>query len=933
MEQPGRRVFDLDTTAVARTKATESGVACGTYEAIYLGEGVTNVPTARQEPGQDPVDDPSQEIHRRNEQLAALNTITTTLTQSLDLDSILNGTLEKITNLMRVPMGTIHLLDESRGEVYLAASRGLPDHALIAISTMRVGEGVIGEVIATGEPVMVADYSSDPRCRHSVPIHYFVGVPLKVKGKVTGGLVVADYDWRPFDCSEVDLLASIGSQIGVAVQNARLYEQMVAKSRRLLTISRIIRLVTANLDLDHVCEALAQELSSLIQFDRLSVALFDNANKEIELAAVIAPVDTQLGKGAKLHFSGTSGEWVARHRRPHITGDLVIVRQFSEDETLVLEGIRSIVRVPLFSDGDVIGDLSLCSNKPNTYGEADIEVLQPIAEGLSIAVQNARLFERNRRLYLGSIKALAAAIDAKDAYTHSHSEKVAFYARRIAEEMGLDADEMELEAKVHDIGKVGIDERILNKRADLTPSERAIVMSHSEVGSLILGSVDELRHLVAAVRNHHEWYDGRGYPDGLKGNEIPLHARVIAVADAFEAMTSDRPYRSARGIEAAMQELRENSGSQFDPEVVACFLRILERDGRAKAPYYLELNDRDTAGVDTCHTKGGLPRLQAESLASIRMREVAVINRISQETHTLVDLPVFLKSVLHMLSEELGYHACSIFLISSQTGELVETATTSLVTGVAEESTAPEGSLPMWVARHGMPEIVRDADEEKSFNLRDDVKSQLAVPLSGSSGVFGVLSLESPLVDCFGNYDLQLMMAVAGQISSALEVGRLYDEMKRAALEDGLTGVYNHRHFYRRLEEEISRPERNGEPMAIILFDVVMLKAINDTHGHIMGDEVLRRVATALKRAVRLSDVVARYGGDEFVVIMPGANAQTAHRATNRVAAGLEEMVITLEGGASITPRVRSGFAIYPEDGLRPSELVAVADERMYHAS
>jgi putative nucleotidyltransferase with HDIG domain len=200
-----------------------------------------------------------------------------------------------------------------------------------------------------------------------------------------------------------------------------------------------------------------------------------------------------------------------------------------------------------------------------------------------------QLDEKNRELrtaYIQTIRALAEAIDAKDAYTRGHSERVAVYASRIAREMSMQRDLIEriyFSGLLHDVGKIGIPDAIITKPDRLTPEEYLEIQKHPEIGAKILEPVEFLHNIVPCVRHHHEWYDGsdRGYPARLVGDQIPLPSRVILVADTVEAMTSDRPYRKALPLERVVSELHKYSGTQFDPTVVTAFLRLLEEEGEA----------------------------------------------------------------------------------------------------------------------------------------------------------------------------------------------------------------------------------------------------------------------------------------------------------------------------------------------------------------
>ena len=192
----------------------------------------------------------------------------------------------------------------------------------------------------------------------------------------------------------------------------------------------------------------------------------------------------------------------------------------------------------------------------------------------------ARLREREAQVLFEAIKALASAVDAKDPYTARHSREVTRLALNLADAMSLSSEEryvLELSAWMHDVGKIGVPDSILIKPGSLTEEEFEIVKLHPVKGGEIVGQIEELKRVADAIRHHHERMDGSGYPDGLRGEAIPLASRIIMVTDAYEAMTGDRSYRMGLGHDAALRELREQSGSQFDPELVKVFIRVLER--------------------------------------------------------------------------------------------------------------------------------------------------------------------------------------------------------------------------------------------------------------------------------------------------------------------------------------------------------------------
>jgi HD-GYP domain-containing protein (c-di-GMP phosphodiesterase class II) len=239
-----------------------------------------------------------------------------------------------------------------------------------------------------------------------------------------------------------------------------------------------------------------------------------------------------------------------------------------------------VLMFPLSSRENLTGVFTLFY--PHRVAELEreeIEVVGAIAAQASLAIENAALYEDIEKSYFSTVKALAKAIEVKDPYTHGHSERVTEYALMIAEAMELnerDRQKLKYAATLHDIGKIGIAGRVLNKTGALTDEEYMHVKTHPLLGDSIIEPVEFLQGPRPIILHHHERYDGKGYPGGLKGTDIPLCARILSVADAFEAMRSDRPYRRALPLEIALEELRNNAGSQFDPDVVAVFISVLK---------------------------------------------------------------------------------------------------------------------------------------------------------------------------------------------------------------------------------------------------------------------------------------------------------------------------------------------------------------------
>jgi len=246
---------------------------------------------------------------------------------------------------------------------------------------------------------------------------------------------------------------------------------------------------------------------------------------------------------------------------------------------------KSFISVPLRVKNRVIGVLNVNSaTMEKSFEERDVRFLTILGDQAAITLENIELYDNLQNFYLEMVQTLARAIDAKDSYTHDHADRARRYARLIAQKLNLPEvmiRHIEYAALMHDIGKIGIDENILHKTGKLTPEERENINRHPSIGNRIIAPVAFLSPVAPMVLYHQEWFNGQGYPEGLAGEEIPLGARIVAAIDAYDAITSDRPYRKALPKEVAVDELQKGSGTQFDPKVVKVFLEILQEEEKA----------------------------------------------------------------------------------------------------------------------------------------------------------------------------------------------------------------------------------------------------------------------------------------------------------------------------------------------------------------
>jgi HD-GYP domain-containing protein (c-di-GMP phosphodiesterase class II) len=331
--------------------------------------------------------------------------------------------------------------------------------------------------------------------------------------------------------------------------------------------------------MERLKEVMQAEASSIFQIDEATNELYflvATGEKGEEAKEIRVP----WGKGI-VGWTAEKGETL---NVPDVTKD---TRFFTGVDKKTKWQTRSILAVPLKIKGKVIGVaevLNKIGDEP--FDERDEKLFEAIAKQAAVAIDNARLYTDLSELFKSSIRALVNAVEAKDEYTRGHTERVTEYSVMIARKMGFTGEEIqriELSALLHDVGKIGIPDKILLKPGKLTDEEFEVVKEHPSRGVKMLRPIKQLRMVLNGIKHHHEKLDGSGYPDGLIGNGIPLVARIITVGDAYDAMTTNRPYRNALPREEAIRRLKQDSNTQFDPELVDVFVKCIEEEKEEEA--------------------------------------------------------------------------------------------------------------------------------------------------------------------------------------------------------------------------------------------------------------------------------------------------------------------------------------------------------------
>jgi diguanylate cyclase (GGDEF)-like protein/putative nucleotidyltransferase with HDIG domain len=773
---------------------------------------------------------------------------------------------------------------------------------------------LLRQVVAARELVLVRDYASDSGIEperaismlaRDVGVHATMVAPIILDGEIRAALAVGTTDpFRYFDAVERRGLLAFADVASSALRTANERRDRERRIGRLSALNVLAWELGAVHEPSDIARLAFQAAATLVRRESFSIARYDERNNELEFVIQVpdqtAPVASRVSVG-----SGPSSQ-VIRSGDPFRT--------------------QTEVHLPMKSRGKLVGVLACGAGAPNALDDEDVAVLQTLANLVATAFENADALSRMRELYLASVRALAAAVDARDPYTRSHSARVAALSRGIAEEMQLSADQVrriQLGALLHDIGKIGVPDAILNKPGALSSDEWVMMRSHSVLGASIVNAVEPLRDLVPIVRSHHERYDGAGYPDALGGDLVPIEAYVVAAADAFEVIVSRRAYKPAQTVEHACAELLRCRGSQFHPAVVDAFLRLIERD-RAQGAAQL----RRIAGIlheDIEDVPGpGVLLEQFAASAQTHGRQLAILQRLASEISAVLDIDELAERLLRIICDAMGYEN-GFLLTLDDAGEYLVIRAAVGPSGSYVGQRLPKGQgISWWVVEHGELQNVADGRLDRRFYGPSEIRSVLSVPLQLGDERIGALGVESPRTGAFGREDEDLLTAVSHQVAAAVRVAKLHQAAKTAAATDPLTGLPNRRSFFQRLEKDLAA--RDGASLSVAIVDANGLKALNDGFGHAAGDEALVRVGSILQDGVREGDLVARIGGDEFAVVFAGAPLLTAERIVRRLA---ERIANSTLGVGQRLPTIAWGVADATGEATVDA-LVEAADRAMY---
>jgi diguanylate cyclase (GGDEF)-like protein/putative nucleotidyltransferase with HDIG domain len=547
------------------------------------------------------------------------------------------------------------------------------------------------------------------------------------------------------------------------------------------------------------------------------------------------------------------------------------------------------------------------------------------------------------RLHQATVESLTMAIDAKDDLSRGHIQRVRTLVEGLGRAVGYPEDQMEglkAAALLHDIGKLAVPEYILSKPGKLSAAEYSKVMIHPVVGADILSNVEFPYEVVPIVKHHHEKWDGKGYPSGLKGEEIPFGARILTVVDCYEALTTNRPHRPRFSQEEALELMQGEVGRTFDPAILEIFLaKVYELDKQVptvSARPVLLAGVEPVAAEAAPEQSFGLaarpPTEKALRDIASAQREALSLYEISQTLGSTLKLSEILPIVAAKLENVANFTTLVIYLADGNRMHAAQVTGKNAAALRGVEIAVGEGGAG-WVAEHRQVLIGGSplADLQRPLGMAAAAYRSTAIfPLEHDDDLVGTLALYCEEDRGYSADEVRLLETISRHTAAAIHNALAFERTQESALTDNLTGLPNSRYMYSFFDQERSRSERHGYPLVLMMMDLDGFKKINDTYGHHVGDEILRRVAQVSRAQVRSGDTLIRYAGDEFVAVLHRVTPELVQEMKSRLQAAVDSFDYEVRPGRIARVGISIGHATYGQDGTAIDELMEVADQRMY---
>ena len=528
------------------------------------------------------------ETARRAQEFASLYETSNALSAETELDTMLEVIVANAKKLLNGTTSGMYLFDPASNEIELTMSTV----SYLKIGTrLLMGEGVAGIVAQTRKPLRIDDYSTweGRSLKYEViSIHAVLEVPMLYGGELIGVLTVGEIEnsERKFTEADERLLTLFASQAAGAIHSARLRDEAIHRLQHLQTLRAVDKAITSSLDLGITLNILLSHVLSQLEVSAADVLLLHKHEQSLKFSAGRG-FRTHMIEGADVHLNdGFAGRCVMERRIIQVPAPELIIDNLPFVRLWTEEEFKSYVCVPLIAKGEVKGVMEVYLRSKFTPSDEWLDFLETLAGQAAITIDNTQMFDNVQRAnmelaiaYEATIEGWSRALDLRDKETEGHTQRVTELTMILAKAIGIKDGELlhiRRGALLHDIGKMGVSDRILLKIGKLTRKEWEIMRTHPRLAFQMLQPIAYLRQALDIPYCHHETWDGTGYPRGLKGEQIPLIARIFAIADVWDALTSSRPYRKAWTKKKALTYIKEQSGKHFDPHIVEVFLQVIK---------------------------------------------------------------------------------------------------------------------------------------------------------------------------------------------------------------------------------------------------------------------------------------------------------------------------------------------------------------------
>jgi diguanylate cyclase (GGDEF)-like protein/putative nucleotidyltransferase with HDIG domain len=637
------------------------------------------------------------------------------------------------------------------------------------------------------------------------------------------------------------------------------------------------------------------------------------------------------------------------------TGTLSIAVSLSSRKRILSvwrEGL-SLYLLNFFCSAAAAGLLSTLYKDPkNTtlwrFGPS-VLLLLPIVVGVyqlySFYVQKFQATQKHisdlNKLYLQTVETLASAVDAKDRYTHGHIRRVQVFATELAQCVGITGEDelmgMRAGALLHDIGKIAIPEYILNKPAALTESEFDKMKLHPGVGANMLKNIEFPFPVLPMVRSHHERWDGNGYPDRLKGEQIPIGARILSLVDCYDALTTNRPYRSPMKREEVISFFQREAGKSYDPSLVMAFITNLPRLEKAGQEVLID-NDiwgiREDIGKDTPILR---PLEKVQPIQTYRkalggdaqfQRDLYAVFEFARADIQFLEIKDVLSFIGNKLSELIPFDAGAFYTADLQNGVLVAEHVVGSDCGPLQNLTLPlEQKLSGWVAANNsslfnlnpFPDFINMSGDKPPFQM------SIIAPMNRGGVVSGAISLYRNGNSKFSDDECRRLELVASQTALAISKCNVKEDR---GLVDKQTGLPNGYQLYLMFDQVATDAERYEYSIALLAIRTDDSK-FRRKWGHTIGDEAVRTIAEYLKKELRETDLLVRYASDEFIILVPRVDLEGAEGLKSRFQDDLDHIKFPVRPGSQVSLPISIGISMFSTDGSNLESLISTAEWRM----